>query len=125
MGRRLLNLRLQLQRLMAEKWHGTFPATYVPDWDEIWIKIKPQKEAGFLWSVYHKAVAVNQWRARIFGANADCTNCLGRERESIIHRFHHCPKARRPGPTVSPSSTCSWKFLKFKVCGHTSPGNNV
>jgi hypothetical protein len=92
MDRKLLNPRLQLP--MVEKWRRTLPDTYVPNWNEISIKTRPQKEAGFLWSVYHKAVAVNKWRARIFGANADCTNYLGRERETILHRFHHCPKAR-------------------------------
>jgi hypothetical protein len=49
-----------------------------------------------MWSVYHKAVVVNQWRNRIFGPNANCTNCTRGERETILHRFHHCPKARAP-----------------------------
>lgn len=48
---------------MAEKWAEWLPARFKPNWKEFGIKVRPHKEAGFMKSVYHKAIAVNVWRA--------------------------------------------------------------
>jgi hypothetical protein len=101
LGRKLLNPRTRLQRPMSEKWSGDVPPTYTPNWRDVWHKSRPQKEAGFLWSVFHKAVAVNYWRAQVIPRNPQiprpdsrCICCLGGVTETILHRFHHCVKTQ-------------------------------
>jgi hypothetical protein len=48
MERKLLNPWLQLQRTMAEKLTCILPATYTPNWKDVWNKARSLKEAGFL-----------------------------------------------------------------------------
>jgi hypothetical protein len=36
LGRKLLNPRVHLQRPMVQKWVGILPATYEPNWNEVW-----------------------------------------------------------------------------------------
>ena len=94
-GRTMLTKRSQLSRQIPDKWHGALPATYVPRWCELWHKNRPQKEAGFLWSVYHCAVAVHCWRAQMApGISTFCTSCTAGLEESILHRFFQCEKTR-------------------------------
>jgi hypothetical protein len=98
---KLLNLRQTLQRPMAEKWTGKLPNTYVPDWSDVWKPARPQKEAGFLWFIYHKAVAVNSWRAQIVPRdqllpppNPSCICCPSHLPETVLHRFFSCTKTQ-------------------------------
>jgi hypothetical protein len=95
LGRKLLNPRQCLRRPMAEKWTRDLPLTFSPNWSEVWNKEQPQKEAAFVWLVYHKAVAVNQWRKQIFDeVDAQCICCPGSHTEFMIHRFHHYMRTR-------------------------------
>ena len=86
---------------MSEKWTGDVLPTYVPNWRDVWNKSRPQKEAGFLWSVLHKSIAINYWCAQIIPRNpqipwpdARCICCIGGAIETILHRFHHCTKTQ-------------------------------
>jgi hypothetical protein len=95
LGRKLLNPRARLLRSMADKWTGILPASYEPNWNEVWSHSRPQKEAGFLWFVYHKAVAVNHWRAQIGPhINSMCVCCPNNVPETILHQFIFCTRTR-------------------------------
>lgn len=79
---------------IAEKWAGQVPLTFVPNWIEVWRPDRPRKEAGFLWSMLHKAVAVNQWRNQSHPpTSAHCTCCNLEVTESIQHCFFDCTAA--------------------------------
>jgi hypothetical protein len=96
LGQKLMNPRHQLTRGIPEKWHGLLPMTYRPRWCDIWNKHRPQKEAGFLWSVLHCAVAVNSWRAQMApGIPISCICCPAELEETVIHRFYKCERTRR------------------------------
>jgi hypothetical protein len=95
-GRKLMNPHHQLTRSIPEKWHGLLPMTYQPRWCDIWNKRRPQKEAGFLWSVLHCAVAVNSWQAQMApGFPISCIYCPAGLDETVIHRFYQCERTRR------------------------------
>ena len=49
----------------VEKWQGYIPGNYRLYWSHVWDSHRAGKEAAFIWSIWHKAVAVNEWRARI------------------------------------------------------------
>lgn len=65
-------------------------------WRTVWMKDRISKEAGLLWLVWHRAVAVNFWRGR-YDATVDisCAVCTGRPDESVLHRFWGCVSAQR------------------------------
>jgi hypothetical protein len=87
----ILYPRVDLKRPIPEKWHGLLPASYKPNWKEVWVIRRPQKEAAFLWSVYHRAIAVNQWRAQMFnGIPATCVCCPLQMFETVQHRVFEC-----------------------------------
>lgn len=94
-GRNLLSKHHRLQKPIFSKWSGHLPNTFNPDWKTIWHHTRPSKEATFMWSVWHNAVAVHSWRARIApGIDTTCNCCdLGTE-ETPFHRFFACPKAQ-------------------------------
>ena len=71
----------------------------------------PLKEAAFIWSIWHKAVAVNEWRARIAPASISkqCIFCLPNTSESVKHKFWDCIQARR---------TWRWTtYIMHELCG--------
>jgi hypothetical protein len=93
LGRKLLTPRSELARPIPMKWRGLLPATFKPRRYEVWSTNRPQKEAGFLWSLYHCAIAENCWRAQISDQISPlCPSCHVGLNESILHRFHSCPK---------------------------------
>ena len=49
----------------AEKWQGYLLGNYKFYWSQVWDPLRTGKEAAFIWSIWHKAVAVNEWRANI------------------------------------------------------------
>jgi hypothetical protein len=78
------------------------PITFFPYWSEVWTRRRPRKEIGFLWSIYHGAVATNVWRACINdNIVSSCNCCTEAPPETLLHRFHHCSKA-----------THAWNYAK-------------
>ena len=74
------------------------------------------KEAMFMWSIWHKAVAIHEWRARIAPASISkqCPFCLPNISESIKHKFRDYIQVRRV-----------WRWATFiihDICGG-STGN--
>ena len=49
----------------ADKWQGYLPDNYRFFWSQMWDPLRSGKEATFMWSIWHNAVAVNEWRAKI------------------------------------------------------------
>lgn len=52
----------------AEKWQGYLSGNYRFYWSQVWDPHHAGKEAAFIWSILHKALAVNEWGARIASA---------------------------------------------------------
>jgi len=94
-GRKLLTKSTQLTRPIPSKWPTLLQDSFAPLWKDIWIKARPQKDAAFIWSVWHNAVAVNSWRAQIApGIDSRCVCCPLGVLETPIHWFFECPRAQ-------------------------------
>ena len=80
--------------LCLTRWRGSLPRNTPVDWRDTWRSSRAQKEAAFLWSIWHKAIAVNEWRHKISHIiDTSCPFCPGHN-ESILHRFWGCELAR-------------------------------
>ena len=95
----------------VEKWQGYLPGNYHFYWSQVWDPHRAGKEAAFIWSIWHKAVAVNEWRARIapVSISKQCVFCLPHTSESVKHKFWDCIQARR-----------AWRwatFIMHELCG--------
>lgn len=125
-GRRLLSPRTSISRTIPDKWKGVLPASYKPKWSEVWKKNRPQKDAAFIWSLYHQAIAVNKWRAQISPTISDvCTSCDQGTCESILHRFFDCSKTQAAwsyGQAVLyqildiPPTNAAWPSFTWQQC---------
>ena len=75
-----------------DKCERYLPGNYKFYWSQIWNTLREGKEAAFIWSIWHKAVAVSEWRARIAPASISkqCVFCLPNTSESIKHIFWVC-----------------------------------
>ena len=95
----------------AEKWQGYLPGNYRFYWSQVWNPLRSGKEAAFIWSIWHKAVAVNEWRARIAPASISkqFVFCLPNISESVKHKFWDCIQARRAWRWVT--------FIMHELCG--------
>jgi hypothetical protein len=131
LGRNLCHPRLQLAKPIHLKWQGLVEANFIPNWNDVWRIDRPQKEAGFFWSILYNAVAVNSWRNRIFpNTLALCTLCNSGLPESCIHVFYDCAKvadmwelaflvlylANSIATSLEP-----WRWLSWRQCFVGSP----
>jgi hypothetical protein len=41
------------------------PASYTPNWRDVWQSHHSRKDAAFIWSIFHGIVVVNTWRAKV------------------------------------------------------------
>ena len=44
----------------ADKWHGHLLGKYKFYWSQVWDPIRSRKEVVFMWSIWYKAIAVNE-----------------------------------------------------------------
>jgi hypothetical protein len=90
-GRSLIHPCKELEWSIPAKWQGLLPASYSPKWKDVWQPRRSHKDAAFMWSVFHGAVAFNTWRA-IGSPNLDltCVCCDADLPESLIHWFYQC-----------------------------------
>ena len=81
----------------GDKWQGYLPGNYKFYWSQIWDPFRVGKETAFIWSIWHKAIAVNEWRARITptSLSKQCVFCLPHTSEFVEHKFWDCIQARR------------------------------
>ena len=110
-GGDILTSRSQGSSRVADKWQGYLPGNYRFQWSQVWDSNRSSKEAAFIWSIWHKAVAVNEWRARIAPASISkqCIFCLPNTSESVKHKFWDCIQARR-----------AWRWATYimqELCG--------
>jgi hypothetical protein len=65
-------------------------------WKNVWDRSRINKEAGMLWLIWHRSIAINAWCGRING-NIDqgCPVCANSTTEMVLHRFWECPFAKR------------------------------
>ena len=66
-------------------------------WLHVWDPLQSSKESAFMWSIWHKAVAINEWKVCIVSAfiSKQCVFCLPNMSESTKHKFWDCIQARR------------------------------
>jgi hypothetical protein len=104
LGRKLLQKKHVIPDLVERKWQGILPLNFRLRWKSVWAKKRTPKEAGLLWLIWHRSVAINVWRARI-NRNLDrsCPVCPKRSEESVLHRFWECHLAQRAWRGVSTS----------------------
>lgn len=73
------------------KWHGLITPRLKLKWRNMWDRVHIQKERVFIWSIWHKAVAVTSWRARFIDyVNDKCWMCNLDLLETIAHKFWNC-----------------------------------
>ena len=89
MGRDSVINRIPGGRRAAEKWQGYLPSNYRFKWSQVWDPLRSGKEAAFIWSIWHRTVAVNEWRARIAPASISkqCPFYMPNTSESIKDKF--------------------------------------
>ena len=86
-GHIFVNPRRELER-------NILPITFSLYWSEVWTRLRPRKETGFLWFVYHRAVATNVWKARINdNIDTSCNYYTEALPKMLLHQFHHCSKS--------------------------------
>ena len=112
---------------MAKKWAPVLPASFTPNWMEVWNCRRPRKEVGLLWSIYHGVVATNVWQAQISTAiDPSCTYCTVNSPETLLHQFTIVPRWSTHGYMPCPSSTDTWVFIPIKqTIGQLLLGNNA
>jgi hypothetical protein len=91
--RELLHNR-QVLKKSQHKWQQEYLINFQLDWKDPWLKDRGKKEGGFLWSIWHRAVATNTWRAVISEVVLDCPSCDLRLEENFLHRFYFCPQVK-------------------------------
>ena len=75
---------------------GILPANYKLRWNNIWNTERVRKEAGLMWMIWHKAVAMNAWRGVISQEiDQSCAVCLKGSKETVLHRFWECLAAQK------------------------------
>ena len=95
-GRELLRQRTNTPNVIVKKWVGILPSDYKLRWNNIWDTERVRKEAGLIWMVWHKAVAVNAWRGAISQEiDQSYPVCLRGIRETVMHSFWECEDSRR------------------------------
>lgn len=96
LGRKLLKKRIVVNNPVTRTWQGVLYQGFRLKWKTVWERDRTSKEADLLWLVWHRAVAVNQWRSRIHNAiDIPCPLCPRRPDESVLHQFWECISARR------------------------------
>ena len=109
-GRESLLRHNRIPNVVDRKWFGVLPAYYKLRWNNVWDLERIRKEAGLMWMIWHKAVAVNAWRSVISQEiDQSCPVCLRGIRETVMHGFWECPAAQK-----------AWKWCE-KIINHLAP----
>lgn len=92
-SRNLFNYPLDM--ITLNKWQGLLLVTYQLKWAFIWDKRRVGKEVVFIWFIWHKAVGVNEFHAKVLVNYAQCSYCLPFTIETLKHRFLECIQAQQ------------------------------
>lgn len=105
-GRQWRKPRETLSLPISSKLAGLVPAAFQPNWRAVWNPGRPRKEAAFVWSFMHRAIAVNQWRHVANNAISElCVCCDENRSETLVHAFHECHPA-----------SIAWNFALSVLC---------
>jgi hypothetical protein len=116
MGREFLRKRKPVVPVAQKKWSNVLQPTFQFKWANTWDPERAGKEAGFIWQIWHRAVAVNEWRGRIsIRINHSCPVCNSGVVESVLHRFWDCTHAKD-------AWTFTFKVLKILSNDQRLPG---
>ena len=76
----------------AKIWQGYLLGNYKLFWSHVWYSLQSGKETTFIWSVWYKVVAVNEWKARIAPTfiSKQCVFYLPNTSESVKHKIWDC-----------------------------------
>ena len=103
LGRKLLRKRHPLLQLAAKKWGQMLLANFRFWWTNIWDHERQRKEAGLIWQVQHKAVAVKVWRGTINNhIDTSCLMCGFGQDEMVLHRFWDCTSSQQVWYSITP-----------------------
>lgn len=62
---------------------------------DLWLKFRSAKDATFMWSIWHNALAIHSWRAKIAtNIDVNCKCCMLTVEETPFHRFFSCIEAQ-------------------------------
>jgi hypothetical protein len=123
LGRDLLRKRHLPLQLVFKKWPQTLLDNFRFRWTNIWDHERQRKEAGLIWQIWHKAVAVNVWRGRIsHQIDTTCSVCPNGEDETVLHRFWDCPTSQMEWSYIThllnylahPDQALSWATPHWK-----------
>ena len=94
-----------------DKWQGYLLGNYTFYWLQVWDPLWSGKEVAFMWSIWHKAVVANEWRARIapVSISKQCVFCLPNTSKLVKHKLWDCIQAGR-----------AWRwatFIMHELCG--------
>jgi hypothetical protein len=63
---------------------------------DVWVKCRAKKEAGFLWVLWHQALAVNAWSVTTNqNIVVDYSSCVPVTPQTFVHKFWLFPRARK------------------------------
>ena len=113
-GRELLQRQARIPNVVERKWPGVLPANYKLRWNNVWDTERVRKEAGLMWMIWHKAVALNVWRGVISQEiDQSCLVCLRGIRETIMYGFWECSVAQR-----------AWRWCEA-IINHMAPTGEI
>ena len=91
----MLVQRDSLWKSIGEKWRHERRINFPIDWRELWKLEQGKKEGGFMWSLWHQAVATNSWQGRInTKIDHSCPMCPSALRVTYTQRFYDCEQAK-------------------------------
>jgi hypothetical protein len=114
MGREFLRALRPIPNIPQLRWSDNLPAGFTFRCKANWEADRASKESGLIWQIWHRAVAVNEWRAKISPqVELECLLCNTGEAESVTHCFWNCPQGQ-----------AAWKFTVV-VLSALSPGGSL
>ena len=117
-GRKIFISKIQGFTHAANKWQGYLLSNYRNHWFQVWDPICSGKEVVFIWSMWHKAMIVNEWKAHTAPASIlkQCIFFLPNTSELVKHNFWDCIQAKR---------TWRWAtYIMHELCGVRSDNYN-
>jgi hypothetical protein len=96
MGRDFLLKRMPIPHIPSFRWRDYLPQGSTFRWKSNWDSERTSREAGLIWQTWLRAVAVNEWQARIYPSlDTSCPMCPNGVKELVIHRFWDWPQSKQ------------------------------
>ena len=94
-GKEFFQKRKPVDNIPQLIWNDTLPMGFTFRWKANWEADRASKESELVWQIWQHAVAVNEWRVKIFSQiKTKCLTCCSRTPESFLHLFWACPQAK-------------------------------